>query len=196
MTRKGLDMKRVICTLKGISPISFSRAIQSPKGTGEGHDAYEERTWRERLHVDIKGEVFIPPMALKNCLSDCAKFLSESVPGKGKATYTKHFDAGTMVTDPIMLGIMGKDVPGERVFVPSDGKQGGGKRVWKTFPLIKEWEGSAEIILLDPILIDKPAKVEEYLNHAGKFIGLGRFRPRNRGFYGRFIVTAFKTVDE
>lgn len=185
-------MKIVKFSIHGLSPISFGRAIQSVKNTGESHDAFEERTWRERVHTSNKGTVFIPPMAVKLCLSDCARYLSESVPGKGKATYTKNFEAGVMVVEPVDLGIKAADIESERLFVPPDGKKGGSKRVWKTFPLIREWSGSGEIVLLDPLLADKPDKVREYLEHAGKFIGLGRFRPRNGGFYGRFEVTAFE----
>ena len=184
-------MKTCFATIEGVSPYSQGNAIQSKKNTGEGHDAFEERTWRERLHVNEKGNVFIPPMAIKLCLADTARFLSETVPGQGKSTWTKHFEAGIMVVQPADIGVKADSVEGERLFVPSDGKKGGGTRVWKTFPLIKQWKAEVEIILLDPMLIDKPAKVEEYLNHAGKFIGLGRFRPRNGGFYGRFQVVEF-----
>lgn len=180
--------------ISGISPYSQSRAIQSQKRTGEGADAFEERTWRERIHANEDGVVFIPPMAFKNCLSECAKYLSESVPGKGKATYTKHFEAGVMVIEPVTLGIKAEDVMGERLFVPADGRRGSGKRVWRTFPLIRKWAGTVEIVLLDPILADKPDKVHEYLSHAGSFIGVGRFRPRNNGFYGRFKVDAFRVM--
>jgi len=191
-------MKRITVKLKGASPISFSKPISSPKNTGEKHDVYEERTWRERLHVSMDGCVFIPPMAVKHCLVEVAKFLGETVPGKGKATFTKHYKAGTMVTDPVELygpdgkRVRAKDVVGERLFVPSNGQSGGGTRVWKTFPFIPEgWTGMAEIILLDPTLSDTPGRVEEHLIHAGKFIGMGRFRPINNGFYGRFTIEDF-----
>lgn len=187
-------MVTVIATLKSASPYGQSRAIQSKKNTGENHDAYEERTWRERLHVGPNGNVFIPPMAIKNCLSDCARYLSETVPGKGKATYTKHFEAGILCVQPADIGIKADTVEGLRLFVPSDGKKGGGTRVWKTFPTIKEWTADVEIMLLDPILIDKPEKVKEYLGHAGKFIGIGFFRPRNGGYFGRFTVENFIVV--
>ena len=179
--------------IEGTAPISFSRVIQSSKNTGEGSDAFEERTWRERLHVNKDGVVFIPPMAVKNALSEVAKYLSEVVPGKGKATYTKHFEAGIMVIDPIVLGVKASAVTGEKLFVPADGRRGSGKRVWKTFPVIPEWSGDVVIYAMDPVLVDKPEKIKEYLEHAGKFIGLGRFRPRNNGFYGRFKVASFKT---
>ena len=185
-------MKELTFRLTGVSPISFSRPVQSKKNTGENHDAYEDRTWRERLHVNEKGEVYIPPSAVKNMLGECAKYLGETVPGKGKATYTKHFEAGLMCIEPVTLGIKAADVVGERLFVPSDGKRGGGTRVWKTFPVIQSWSGIATVLLLDPVLIDKPEKVIEYMGHAGQFIGLGRFRPRNNGFYGRFTAKLVK----
>lgn len=185
-------------SLQGTSPISFSAPVKSVKSTGEGHDAFEERTWRERLHVNSQGFAFIPPMAIKNCLSDVAKYLSETVPGKGKATYTKHCEAGLLVTEPIVIHFNGKpvkgtEVAGNRLFVPASGKRGDGKRVWKTFPIIQDgWTGDGYVYIMDPVLVDKPDKIEEYLGHAGKFIGIGTFRPRNNGYFGRFIVTSFK----
>lgn len=187
-------MKTVRAKLRSVSPYSQSRPVSTVKPSGKSNDAHEEETWREKIHSDSKGMVFIPPMAFKNCLSETAKYLSETVPGKGKATYTKHFDAGVMVIEPIMLGIKAADVECERLFLPSNGEKGGGKRVWKHCPIITDWSGTVEIVLLDPILIDKPEKVHEYLTKAGQFIGVGRFRPRNGGYYGRFVVDSFEVV--
>lgn len=187
-------MLRVEFTLVGLSPYSQSRVVQSKKNTGETPDAFEERTWREHCHADDDGQCFIPCTSIKNCLSDCARFLSESVPGKGKATYTKHFEAGVMVVDNFPLGVKVDKVEGERLFLAADGKRGSGKRVWKKYPKFDNWRASGSVYLLDPVLIDKPDKVREYLEHAGTFIGLGRFRPRNGGFYGRFKVEGFKVV--
>lgn len=188
-------MKTATFTLVGSSPISFSRHIQSPKNTGEAHDAYELRTWRERCHTDESGLVIFPGMAIKNMLADTAKFLSESVPGKRNATYTKHFDAGVMVINELRFGVPIDKIEGEVLFVPSDGKKGGGKRVEKTFPLIRKWSVDGEIVILDPLLEDRTEVVERYLSYAGKFIGIGRWRPRNGGMYGRFTVKNFKVTD-
>lgn len=111
-------MYKATVTLEGLTPLGFSKAIQSQRNTGETGEAYEQRTWRERIHTDEDGNAFISPMALKNCLSDCARYLSESVPGKGKATFTKHFEAGCMVSDPLMLGVKTADINPERLFLP------------------------------------------------------------------------------
>jgi hypothetical protein len=192
-------MLKCECDLIGKSPISFGQAIRSKKKVGEKDDAFEERTWRERLHVDKDDFVFIPPTALKNCLTDVAQYLSESVPGKGSSKYTKHFKAGILVAKPMPLldgrgqRVKGATVAEERLFVPSDGRRGGGKRVWRIFPTIPEWRTHAEVMVLDPILIGEPHKIEEYLGHAGQFIGMLRFRPINNGFYGRFDVENFKS---
>lgn len=187
-------MKTVQVTIEGVAPISFSAPIQSVKKQGEAHDAFEERTWRERMHVE-NDEIFIPPGALKGCIQDTAQYLSEPIPGKGSSKYTKHFQAGIMVVSPLMLGMKPKDVDCDRRFVPADGKPGGGKRVWKNFPIVPPpWECDAEILVLDPTLEDHIHKVREYLEYGGKLIGMGRFRPRNRGHYGRFKLTKFEVV--
>ena len=186
-------MYKMTCDLIGKTPYSCSRPIESIRDTGESHDAFEQRTWREKIHRDANGEAFIPPMALKNCLADVAKYLSESVPGKGKATYTKHFEAGIIVMDPMMLGVQADDAPGERLFLPSDCRRGGGRRVWKTYPKFDPWKVHATIIVMDTTIT--PEKLEEYLRYAGDFIGMGRFRPRNNGFYGRFDVANVEIIE-
>ena len=180
------NMKVVVCTLKSMSPYSQSRVVMSEKSRDETHDAFEERTWRERMHYTSDGEVYIPPMAFKNCLSEAAKYKSIQVKGKGKATYTKHFEGGVMVMDPLPLGVNRDDVHGEKLFVPADGRRGGAKRDFKTFPLIPEWQGEVTFYIVDEIITEEV--FAQHLEDAGKFIGIGRFRPRNNGFYGRFSV--------
>jgi len=181
--------------LKSKSAYSQSRHYtkdEVPALEKEAPDAYERRTWRHRLHIDGAGQVYIPPMALKNCLQDAAKFLSLKIPGKANATYTKHFDAGVMVIDELKLGIHADDVEPESLYVPSDGRPGGGKRVTKLFPLIRSWEAETTIYILDPTITE--AVLRRHLDEAGTLIGMGRFRPRNRGFYGRFDVVSLQEV--
>ena len=185
-------MKTVTATIEGVSPYSPSKAIQSVKEKGEGHSDFEERTWKERIHSDKNGDVYIPAVAIKLCLEDCARFLSETVPGKGKATWTKHFEAGIMCVENAYIGCKVEDAEGEKLFVPSDGKKGGSTRVWKTFPMFYEWECDVEIIVLDPLLVANIEQIREYLEHSGKFIGLGRWRPRKGGTNGRFKLAKFK----
>lgn len=182
-------------TLKSKTPYSQGRHFDKddvPALEKESPDAYERRTWRNRIHKDTDGNVFIPPMALKNCLAEAAKFLSIQVPGKGKATYTKHFEAGIMVMDPIEIGIKADDVPGESLFVPADGKRGSGRRVTRVFPLITKWEGSTLVHVIDETITEDVLR--KHLQEAGNLIGMGRFRPRNNGYYGRFSLVTLEKV--
>jgi hypothetical protein len=179
-------MKTATVTLKSISPYSQSKHYSVPKLEKEIAKDYEARTWRERMHFDENESIYIPPMAFKNCLSEAAKFLSIQIPGKGKATYTKHIEAGVLVMDPVPLGLKKEDVPGEWLFVPSDGRRGGGTRVEKCFPRIDEWSGNVTFHVLDETVTEEV--FTHHIEEAGKFIGIGRFRPRNNGFYGRFEV--------
>lgn len=180
--------------LESISPYSQSKHYETPKLNKENHADYEERTWRDRLHTSEDGTVFIPPMAFKNALSEIAKFLSIQIPGKGKSTYTKHFEAGVLVMEPSPLGISKEDVHGEWLFVPSDGKRGSGSRVRKCFPLIKSWKTEVTFYVLDETIT--PEVFERHLKEAGAFIGIGRFRPRNNGFYGRFKVVSTEWAEQ
>lgn len=180
--------------LKGTTPYSQSKhysELDVPKLEKESPDAYDLRTWRNRMHVK-DGEVFIPPMALKNCLAECAKYLQTRIPGRGKSTYTKHFEAGVMVADPLMLGCQASEVECEALYVPSDGRRGGSSRVTRRFPFISPWSVDATIHVLDETITE--TVLRHHLEQAGQFIGMGRFRPRNNGFYGRFVVESFRVV--
>lgn len=179
-------MKTAICKLRSVSPYSQSKLILEKKGRDEKYEDFEERIWRRRLHVDSDGFVFMPPMCFKNALSEAAKYKSIKIPGKGNSTYTKHFEAGIMCCEQAELGIKAADVAGEWLHVSSDGKRGGSKRVLKCFPIIPKWETMVRILILDEIINEEVFRI--HLEDAGKVIGVGRFRPRNNGYYGRFEV--------
>lgn len=183
-------MFKALCQLKSVSPYSQSRYIQEKKTKDETHAAFEERSWHLRCHFNEAGKVFIPPMSFKNCLSEAAKYKSIQIPGKGKSTYTKHFEAGVLVVEPLELPVTKETLQHEWLHVPSDGRRGGTTRVEKCFPLIPSWSGSVEFLILDECITEEV--FIEHLTDAGSFIGVGRFRPRNNGFYGRFAVESVK----
>lgn len=174
------------CKLVSMSPYSQSKYITEKKSRDETHADFEKRSWKQRCHWNENGKMFIPPMSFKNCLSEAAKYKSIQIPGKGKSTYTKHFEAGVLVVDPLELHVKEKDVQHEWLHVPSDGRRGGTTRVEKCFPLVPNWNGEVSFLVLDEIITREV--FEEHLADAGSFIGIGRFRPRNNGFYGRFKV--------
>ena len=190
-------MKIAITTITGKTPYSQSANIDKlavPEKPKESKDAYEQRTWRHRMHVTPDGRVEISPTALTGCIKSAARRLQIQVPGKGKTQYTKYFEAGIDVAGPLVLDVKADSVDHDRLFVPSDGRPGGGKRVWRYFPRIDKWGGEVTWYVLDDI-ITEPV-FTQVLRSAGLLVGLGRFRPENRGFYGRFAVDAVKWIED
>lgn len=179
-------MRIATAHLKSISPYSQSRAHESEKLNRETADEYEKRTWREKGHYTKDGRMFIPPMGFKQALDRAAQMLGRQIPGKGKSTYTKFFLSGVMCIDPPVLPNKKDDIRGEKIHANADGKRGSGKRVWRTFPVIDEWAVPVTFhVIADEITDDV---FEEHLQQAGAFVGIGRFRPGNGGFFGRFRV--------
>lgn len=188
-------MRTCKITIEGVSPYSASKVFETTeKLKGEGFDAFEERCWRERLNVDSKGVGFIPAQAFIGAIHVAAKRFAGKIKGKGNATWSKFFEAGLLCITPLSLGITRSDVLGERLFVPSDGMKGGGKRVFKTFPVIHKWGGTIAIHVLDDEI---PADVfEETVRKAFSLVGVGRWRPERGGQYGRAEVKSFEWSEE
>ena len=132
----------------------------------------------------------IPLFAFKGALDSAAKNQGKKIPGRRNATYTKHVQSGVMVENALVLPVKKQQVRGEWRFVPSDGLAGGAKRVMKCFPVIEDWEGEVCFAVLDETVTKDV--LEEFLETAGNFIGLGSFRPENRGIWGRFRLVSLK----
>jgi hypothetical protein len=182
-------MKIVDVRLESAGPYSQSRMHDSPKLDREAADAYEQRTWREKCTVNDHGEICIPAMALKQMLDASAKLLGIQIPGKGKNTYTKHFKAGVICHDDVPLGVRKEDVEPITINANADGVRGSGKRVKRTFPIIPQWSGTARFVIFDDTITKEV--FERHLTEAGRFVGIGRFRPENGGIYGRFTPGPF-----
>jgi hypothetical protein len=178
------------------SELFFGKMVMDKKQSKETHEQHEERTWKNKVHTDKNGNVFIQPFALKNGLESAARWISMPIPGEGKKTFTKRFTAGTLVVDRIYL----KDHDGKQITidevdvkwlpVPSDGKRGSGKRVVRGFPYVTEWQADCSIIIMDD-KIDEDV-LAEHLETMGMFIGFGSMRVENGGTNGRFTVDSLK----
>lgn len=193
-------MIKVTVKLEGVSPISYSRYVEQSQNDHESKEDCDKRHWIEKAHWNKEGQAFIPPISLTRALAATAKYLGKTIPGKGKATWTKHFEAGVMVLEAPLLPYWRKDVEKspeiyrEVILANADGVRGSGKRVNRYFPTFPSWETSATFYVVDPAITEESFR--EHLEAAGQFNGLGRFRPRNGGFYGRFRVVDMKWKNE
>jgi hypothetical protein len=177
-------------TLIGLSTYTSSRYTERahPKLPKESPEAYDARIWREKAYYDPDTlNVCIPAMAFKMALDSVAKRNGKQIPGKGKSTYTKHFLSGVLVFDDAPLGISRDETEMKEIYANADGVRGSGKRVWRRFPCVPPgWRTEVEFNVVDPVLTREV--FEEHLDEAGKFIGVGQFRPQNGGYNGRWRV--------
>jgi hypothetical protein len=190
-------MKRARCKLSSITPYSQSRHIdelEHPKLPKETPEAYEKRCWRARIHRTSSGNVEIPETCFLGAVRETAKRLQIPIPGKKMQMYTKSFEAGIAAIGGIELKIKADDVPSERLFVPSNGRPGGGTRVWRWFPKIEKWSGEITFVILDDVITEDVFR--RVLTESGLLVGIGRFRPQNRGFYGRYRVDSLVWSDD
>ena len=181
-------MKTITVKLKSESTYSQSRYLSIEKLPKESAEDYDKRVWRDKAHSDAEDNVYIPPMAFKRALDEAAKRNGKQIAGKGKATYTKHFVAGVLCTDPVYVGMTKKDLVCRAQPVDAQGKKGsaGGTMVVRRFPDIPSWEAEVTFYIVNDIITEEV--FEEFLREAGLLVGIGTFRPENGGYYGRFSV--------
>lgn len=177
-------------TIRGLGKYSQSRAHHADKLSGESHEDYDKRTWREHLHI-ADGLVVIPETALMQCLQSGVKYSGEKK--KGAATWTKHFEGGVAIVDPATTGISIEDVTYEDIYSNADGVRGSGTRVWRRFPILAPWTASFVALILDPEITQDV--FTRMLETAGKFRGIGRWRPEKGGQNGRFVIESLKWED-
>lgn len=179
-------MRIATVSVKGLTPYSQSRALQSEKLKAETHDDFDKRIWKEHLHVDQEGGMFIPAVAIMQGMAAAASYLSKGgeLKKKGQATWAQNFNCGLAIARGPK--IEHTEVRPEPVYCNADGKRGSGTRVWRTFPIVDEWSATLVIHILDNSI---PEEIfATVLEAFGLFIGIGRYRPQNGGFLGRFTV--------
>jgi hypothetical protein len=184
-----IDKATVISVeLKSLSPYSQSKFHQTPKLTDkELPDKYEERTWRNRVHLNERGRVILPGMSFKKSLVGAALLSKKKITGKGQATWNQHIISGISPLTDLETDLVIEDILPEWIHCDAQGGAKGVKtRVLRCYPLIKSWHGVVEFINFDPLITQDI--FTEFLMEAGLLIGVGRFRPANGGTKGRFKV--------
>lgn len=173
------------CVLESLTPYSQSRKHDEPRLEGEGADDYNRRTWRSQQLVE-NGTVHISAFGLQQALVSAARYSKKQIPGQGKATWTKKFEAGIALFENIDLGINPETVEYIDIYANADGIRGSGKRVMRRFPIIPKWSATFDVHILDPIITQEI--FTEVVEQAGMFIGIGRYRPEKGGTNGRFTL--------
>ena len=183
-------MPIVKCSIKGMGSLYYGKRFQTEKGDDERDDVFEEKHWMERAHYDSNGGCFIPANAFKFMMMSAAARMKMSIPGDKRATFSKIMESGISVIKDCPIGVNAEDLYKHTLFVPSDGRRGGTRRVPKHFPVAKEWTAEPEFLIIHPFLTEEI--FIKHLRYAGIFIGLMTYRPERGHDNGRFTVESWK----
>lgn len=181
-------MKKYLVELKGMTPLLQNK----PEEYGfdvewiekKANNEYEKETLK-KLYINSEGVIYQPATHIERALIEAGKKIR--VKGNGKATYSKLF--GSMISVPqldIPHLIDNWEVYKTLVVIPST--KG---RIMRYRPMFKEWGLKFEIEFEEEIC----AKViKESLEIAGKYVGIGDWRPEKKGKFGKFQVISFQEV--
>ena len=189
-------MYKATAALRSTTPYQQRRHINParfPKLSRESDDAYEQRVWREAAHYTPDGHVLVPPTQFKKVFDNAARYAKEKIKGKQNTTYINACISAVQCLQGIPTDLTRETLEGTSVFVPANGKPGGGSRVNRIFPTIPAWEGATEWFIYDDIIT--PEIFQRYLRAAGLLIGLGVWRINKGGMYGRFEVLSCTIED-
>lgn len=145
----------------------------------------EDRDCLKCLYTDKDGNICQPAIHLEKAMCDGAKKIK--MKGNGKATYSKIFGSMVFVTPLLVIHQLQEyEVFKNMVVVPAT--KG---RIMRYRPMLTNWRLKF-VINSEPEI---PADVlEQSLTFAGKYCGLGDFRPQKGGKYGKFNVTSFSQI--
>jgi len=183
-------MEKIKVQITGTTPLLFNRfrdkAIEgkSKKRTG----AMAESEVEDKLYLDEDGNPMLPSVYLKNCITEASKQFK--IVGKGKSTYSK-LVASTVDIEPFMISLKSGKYEVFRISAVNPMTKG---RMMTERPRYNKWSAEFEIIVNDPAV--PISVINEILEHAGKYVGIGDWRPQKKGMHGKFMISSFKEETE
>lgn len=142
---------------------------------------YQEEALK-KLYVNEKSELYTPSYMIERTLVEAGKKLQ--IKGQGKATWSKHF--GSMIdVSPKEVIHKNQDFKIHMALVVIPTTKG---RIARYRPWLEEWELDFTVTTEDEI---EDSVLKQGFEIAGKFAGLGDWRPEKKGKYGRFELISF-----
>lgn len=173
-------MEKVKVSVEGVAPLLMNRFnTEETAKTGRAKKIYvpeeeaEKKTYRTK-----NGKLYLPNLHFKASMTKAATEFKM----KGKKSYKDYIKAGIFISpEEIILDKQEYSIFATPVVIQR-------ARVMSWRPQFKEWSCNFVIEIADENLA--PSVVKEILEFAGKYKGVGDFRPE----HGRFQIKEFKTL--
>lgn len=176
-------MKRVNCTIKGVSPLLMHRF---PLIQVEGMEKKppEEQAEIAAYRDEVTKSLYVPGVAVQRMLVAAAAFSK----GKGQATLAKVVAACVFVApEQCDLGVTAYSIDTRPVVIKSTGG-----RVPRHRPRFNDWSITFQLDYDETLLTEK--QLRRVVDDAGQRVGLLDFRPACKGSFGRFMVTSWENM--
>ncbi len=184
-------MYKAYFKVTGLSGIIFGKAVLTEtKKRAESHAAFDERTWQQKCRFTEDGQLYMPGIALKACMTSTAKYMAMPLEDNKKRTYTQSITRGLQCVEPLMLNKTIEDVELMHEYVLANPGGTSKARVMRIFPNLPDWEAEGEMTVIDDVLTPNILKL--HLRNAGMLTGLGTWRPESGREYGRFQLNEFE----
>ncbi len=179
-------MKQYKVEISGITPLLQNK----PEEYGfdeqwiekKANSDYEKEALK-KLYIDSEGTIYQPSTHIERAMIEAGKKVK--VKGQGKATYSKLFGSMVSVVEfELVHDNQDYEVFKSLVVIPST--KG---RIMRYRPMFKDWKLKFTIESEDEIAKEA---IKEVLEIAGKYVGIGDWRPEKKGKYGKFQVTSFQ----
>jgi len=181
-------MKKYNVEITGITPLLMNKhekyGFDEQWVEKKASTDYEKEALK-KLYMNVDEKIFQPSTHLERALIEAGKKIR--VKGNGKATYSKLFGSMVAVDG---LEILHKNPKYEifKMLVVIPSTKG---RIMRYRPMFKEWVLEFNLEAEDEIPKDV---LKEALEIAGRYVGIGDWRPEKKGKFGKFQVTKFKEI--
>jgi len=166
--------------IKGTAPLLLHKFATEEKVSSRAKKVYVPEEEAEKVvYRNEKGQVFIPSTHFKGAMIKSAVDFQF----KGKKTYKEYIKSGIFIEDNEIILTPQEYVVNNMPVVISR------SRIMRSRPEFKDWKCEFILEIADEALDYRVVK--EILEMAGKYKGVGDFRPE----YGRFSVEEFKKLD-
>jgi len=181
-------MQKVEITIEGTTPLLFNKPPEyehDSKVKVNNPNIDENEEVKNKLY-SVNGKIYTPATHIRGALINAGKDLR--VKGKGKATYSKMFASMAMITPEALVHKKTKlDVLTVRTVNPNTKGQHMTKR-----PRLEIWALDFICEVEDEIPLEV---LKEAFERAGRYVGIGDWRPATKGVHGKFMVTKFKNLN-
>ncbi len=151
------------------------------KKTEEDYEWLLRSEWQAGMYHDQAIGPYIPAINIEACIAEAAKATKQGKLVKQAVTVMTE-RAPLKYDGPRDLDRMYGD--GSTTYVDVRGVNVGGKKVMRARPQFLEWGCEFDVGFMDDMI--DAADLRRIVEHAGRVIGLGTYRPR----FGRFEVTS------